>query len=123
MSESRQELPNIRLLFVFRVRSLSIIVEDVRVVLPQRNLTIEQGEKLADIFVGCQNVLDTLKRTLDKYQELDSDSTYSDPDSFSFKLRRGWKRLRFEPEDVRKLRSRITSNISLLNAFNGQLTR
>jgi hypothetical protein len=123
MSASHQRLVNICLLFDSRVRSLSIIVEDVKVVLPQRNLTSEQRKELVGIFVGCYNVLNTLKETLDKYQELDSDLTCSDPKSFGFKLRRGWKRLRFEPEDVKELRSRITSNISLLNAFNGQLTR
>jgi len=34
-----------------------------------------------------------------------------------------WKKLKWEPEDIRELRGRITSNIALLNAFNGQLTR
>ena len=118
-----RRLLNTCLLFDFRVRSLSIIVEDVKVVLSQRNLTSDQRKELADIFVGCKNVLNTLRKTLDKYQELDSDPMCSGPKSFGFKLRRGWKRLRFEPEDVQELRSRITSNISLLNAFNGQLAR
>jgi hypothetical protein len=34
-----------------------------------------------------------------------------------------WKRLKWEPEDIRELRSRISSNITFLNAFNSQLTR
>ena len=123
MSESPQWSLNRCLLFDSRVRSLSIIVEDVKVVLPQRDLTSEQRKELVNIFVGCYNVLNTLKETLDKYQELDSDSKGCDPKSFGFKIRRGWKRLRWEPEDVKELRSRITSNITLLNTFNGQLTR
>ena len=73
--------------------------------------------------MGCCNVLNTLKETLDKYQELDSDPKCSGTKSFGFKFRRVWKRLRLEPEDITELRSRITSNITLLNTFNGQLTR
>jgi len=34
-----------------------------------------------------------------------------------------WKRLKWEPEDIKELRSRIGTNIGLLNAFNGRLTR
>ena len=34
-----------------------------------------------------------------------------------------WKRLKWEPEDIQQLRSRITSNIGLLNAFTSGLTR
>jgi Cdc6-like AAA superfamily ATPase len=34
-----------------------------------------------------------------------------------------WKRLKWEPEDIKELRSRISTNITLLNAFNSQLTR
>jgi hypothetical protein len=123
MSESPQWSLNRCLLFDSRVRSLSIIVEDVKVVLPQRDLTSEQRKELCNIFVGCYNVLNTLKETLDKYQELDADPKCSDSKSFGFKFRRVWKRLRLEPEDIKVLRSRIISNITLLNTFNGQLTR
>jgi hypothetical protein len=34
-----------------------------------------------------------------------------------------WKRLKWEPEDIRQLRSRISTNIGLLNAFTSRLTR
>ena len=34
-----------------------------------------------------------------------------------------WKRLRWEPEDIEQLRSRISTNIGLLNAFTSRLTR
>ena len=105
------------------VRSLSIILEDVKVVLPQRDLTSEQRKELVDIFVGCYNVFNTLKEALNKYQELDSDPKCCNTKSFGFKVQRGWKRLRWEPEDVKDLRCRIASNTSLLNTFNGQLTK
>jgi hypothetical protein len=107
----------------FRVRSLSIILEDVKVLLPQRDLTSEQRKELVGIFVGCYNVLNTLKETLDKYPELSSDPKGRDSKSVRFKVRRGLKRLRWEPEDIKELRSRIASNISLLNSFNGKITK
>jgi hypothetical protein len=106
-----------------RVRSLSIILDDVKVVLPQRDLTSERRKELVSITVGCYNVLNELDEALGKYQELGSDPKDCDSKSFRFKFRAGWKRLRWEPDDVKELRSRITSNISLLNAFNGQLIR
>jgi hypothetical protein len=92
-------------------------------VLPQRDLTSEQRQKLVSIIVGCYNVLNTLNKTLERYEELSPDPKDEVSKSFRFKVRKGWKRLRWEPGDVKELRSRITSNISLLNAFNGQLTR
>ena len=67
---------------------------------------------------GCRNVLHKLNETLEQYQELDSN-----PKTFSRKARRVWKRLKFEPEDIKELRSRIVSNITFLNAFNDRLTR
>jgi hypothetical protein len=92
-------------------------------VLPQRDLTSEQRQELVSIIVGCYNVLNTLNKTLEIYEELSSDPKAGDSKSFRFKVRKGWKRLRWEPEDIKELRSRIISNISLLNAFNGQLIK
>lgn len=88
------------------------------VVLPQRDLTDEQGKRLHSIADGCYSVLSKLEKTLDKYGELKSD-----PESVGKMVKRVWKRLKWEPEDITELRGRIISNISLLNAFNGQLTR
>jgi Cdc6-like AAA superfamily ATPase len=38
-------------------------------------------------------------------------------------VKRVWKRLKWEPEDIKQLRSRISTNIGLLNAFTSRLTR
>jgi Cdc6-like AAA superfamily ATPase len=38
-------------------------------------------------------------------------------------MKRVWKRLNWEPEDIKQLRSRISTNIGLLNTFTSQLTR
>jgi hypothetical protein len=73
---------------------------------------------LYNIADGCRNVLNKLEKTLDKYGELGTV-----PEGVGKRVKRVWKRLKWEPEDIRELRSRISSNITLLNAFNGQLTR
>jgi hypothetical protein len=74
--------------------------------------------ELHDIAKGCRNVLEKLDNILDKYGELSSRQK-----GVGKRVKRVWKRLKWEPEDIQSLRSRISSNISLLNAFNGQLTR
>jgi hypothetical protein len=59
-----------------------------------------------------------LDETLDKYRELNLN-----PESVDKKMKKVWKRLKWEPEDIRDLRRRVSSNVTLLNAFNGRLTR
>jgi hypothetical protein len=86
--------------------------------LSERELTSQQKTELAGIADGCCNVLNKLEETLGKYRELSSV-----PQSVSKRVKRVWKRLKWEPEDIQELRSRLSTNISLLNAFNGQLTR
>ena len=75
---------------------------------------------MEDITAGCRNVLEGLKDTLGKYQELDSNSNDR---TFARKARRVWKRVKWEPDDIREFRSRITTNITLLNGFNGRITK
>jgi Cdc6-like AAA superfamily ATPase len=55
---------------------------------------------------------------LDKYNELKSDHG-----GVSKRAKRIWKRLKWEPEDIKQLRSRISTNIGLLNAFTDGLNR
>lgn len=71
---------------------------------------------MKEIADGCSNVLDKLEKTLDRYGELKSS-----PESVGKKVKRVWKRLKWEPEDIRELRSRIVANIILLNTFQGRL--
>jgi len=106
-----------------RVRSLALILDDINIISLSRDLTDEQEKELRSTAEGCQNVLEMLDTTLEKYQDLSSDPNDPGPTGFGFRLRRRWKRVKWEPEDVKELRSRITSNIGLLNAFYGRLTR
>ena len=105
-----------------RVRSLSIVLDDSKVLLPHRRLDPEQTKRLETVVEACCEVLEALNKVLDNYQELGSEQKIKDIGSLRYNIRRGWKRLKWEPEDIRDLRSRITSTISLLNAFNSILT-
>ncbi|KAH7418500.1 hypothetical protein BKA64DRAFT_590520, partial [Cadophora sp. MPI-SDFR-AT-0126] len=100
------------------VRSLSIILLDVEVDLSSRTLCKEEEAELKQIANGCGNVLGQLEHILDEYDELESG--HRRPIQ---KVKRMWKRLKWEPEDIKELRSRIGTNIGLLNAFRGRLTR
>ncbi|CZR64265.1 related to ankyrin [Phialocephala subalpina] len=100
------------------VRSLSIVLLDVEVVLSSRELCKEQEAELKQIANGCGNVLDQLEHILDEYDE--PESGHRSPIK---RAKRMWKRLKWEPEDIKQLRNRIGTNIGLLNAFIGRLSR
>lgn len=72
------------------------VLRDVDNILPERELTSQQKIELNNVAKGCFNVLTKLKEILEKYQELDSD-----PNTFGRTSRRVWKRLKWEPEDIR----------------------
>ncbi|OBT72674.1 hypothetical protein VF21_08561 [Pseudogymnoascus sp. 05NY08] len=99
------------------VRSLSIILQDADIVLPERELTGQQKAELDGIVQGCHNLLEELKITLDKYQELDSGTKGSNGRS-----RKVWKRLTWDQKDIEGFRGRISSNIILLNTFLGLIS-
>lgn len=99
--------------YATRVKSLSNILRDVEDIFPERSLTDEQKDSLQKILEGSNGVLLELNRILDNYSELGNKS----PKNLGTKSRRFWKKLTFEPNDVRDLRSRLESNIGFLNAF------
>ena len=67
---------------------------------------------------SCNSILEELNQTLDRYRVLERRQS-----DFTGKLKRVWKRVSLEPEDIRELRSRITSNVVMLEALNGRITR
>ena len=93
-------------------------MQDVDDVLPQRDLSDEQKTKLEMITEGCKNVLKDLEDLLDRCQELDSNIG-----GFGKRSRRVWKRLRWDQKAIDGLRSRIASNVLLLNTFLGQISK
>jgi len=100
------------------VRSLSYVLQDIEVVLSGLDLDSQQENEQREITNGCRNVLVRLEQTLDKYGELKSGSG-----SVGSRVKRLWKRLKWEPEDIKELRSGIVANVTLLNAFQGKITR
>lgn len=92
--------------------SLSNILRDIEVYLPERNLTDQQNLDLQQYTEGCRNLLNELHNLLTKYRRLEESS-----DGFREKARKMWKRLDWEPKDIGELRSRITSTVSVLNTF------
>ncbi len=101
-----------------RVRNLSIILQDVDFSLSDYELSDQQQTHLQDISSSCQNVLSELEKTVGKYQELECKGG-----SLSWQMKRVWKRLKWEPEDIRELRERVTANVTLFNAFLGGISR
>jgi hypothetical protein len=100
------------------VGSLSIVLQSVDVAAPDWILSQKEATDLRAIHDGCQNILSELERTLGNYTELESRQK-----SIGGKLKRVWKRLSLEPEEIRNLRSRVNDNITLLNAFTLQRTK
>ncbi|KAF7555607.1 hypothetical protein G7Z17_g2037 [Cylindrodendrum hubeiense] len=100
------------------VRSLSIVLQDVELIIAEQEPDLSEKADLEIIANGCRNVLEDLENTLSKYYEL-----RTEPKGFGRGIKRAWKRLKWEPDDITEIRSRITSNITLLNAFSGRSTR
>jgi hypothetical protein len=95
------------------VRNLSIVANDIKIDLSNTILSSEQHTQLREIESSCRDVLADIERMIEKYSAVNA------PHSF----KRAWKRLRWEPDDVRDLRTRLCSNVGLLNAINGRITR
>jgi hypothetical protein len=100
------------------VRSLYIVLQDAEIAISELGLGPKETASLKTILDGCQKVLSDLNRTLDKYKYLSSWQA-----GIGGRMKRAWKRLTFEPEDIRDLRSRIGVNVNLLIALTGRLTR
>ncbi|KFX88524.1 hypothetical protein V490_07578 [Pseudogymnoascus sp. VKM F-3557] len=94
------------------VRSLSIVLQDADVFLPENELTSQQKTDLDGIVQGCRDLLEELQIALDKYQELDSGAKAS-----SGRPRKMWKKLTWDQKEIEGFRGRISSNIMLLNTF------
>ncbi|TVY38473.1 Ankyrin repeat domain-containing protein [Lachnellula subtilissima] len=99
------------------LRSLSIVLGDVDVVLAQEALDEKQKRELDNIDKSCRDVLEDMQQILDKNSEVPSTDR-----GVGRRITRVWKRFKWDPEEITQLRSRITSNMTLLNAFNGRLT-
>lgn len=63
-------------------------------------------------------MLAALDKVLINYRGLDSK-----PKGIGEKSRKVWKRLKWEPDDIKELRLRVVENIGFLNSFSAAITR
>ncbi|KAF7898861.1 uncharacterized protein EAF01_008074 [Botrytis porri] len=102
---------------IYGVRSLSIVLQDIEDELSLPDLNAKQKSELEEIIVGCRDVLGKLQRALSTYGEFKCDSR-----GVGYKANFFWKRFQWEPDDIKELRSRVTTNVTFLNAFRGKYT-
>lgn len=84
----------------------------------EHDITEAQNNSLREIRESCRCALEDTQRELNKYSSLGLRSG-----SLTERAKRSWKRVQWEPDEVRNLRSRIISNITVLNSFTVTYTR
>ena len=98
-----------------RVNGLWVVLDNIDDI--SSDLDMKRQLELCSLTDACCSVLNDLYKALNQYRILDSKLI-----SIGDKSRYVWKRLRWEPEEIKALRSRITSNITLLTNFYGGIT-
>ena len=88
------------------VGSLHNVMQETEELLSRQDLTAREKEKLRLATVGCQDVLKELDELLAKYAKMGT------------KSQRTFDRLGFGLKDVDCIRTRLVSNVTLLDAFN-----
>ena len=100
------------------MKSLWLTLEEASDVLAQKHLTEAQEKHLSSILDGANHTLRDLGGLLHKYIRVDVQAV-----NLQDKAKQAWKKIRFEPSDIEKLRGRLTAHVALLSAFNDSLTR
>ncbi|KAI9155586.1 putative ankyrin repeat protein [Paramyrothecium foliicola] len=100
------------------VKSLSIVLQDADILLSECDADEHQKRNIKEITSNCHKVLIDIEETLSKYCELQSRDG-----NLGKRAKRTWRRLKWEPEDIRELRNRLTSNVVLLHTFINQMYR
>lgn len=89
-------------------------MRDLEDVIPERTVPLPLSKSLKEHVEICSNLLEEIQSTLKNYHGLHTAGS---------KPRRIWHRLRWEPEDIKDLRARLSSNIGLLHGINDLLNR
>ena len=79
-----------------------------------------QTQDPSSLIQACHELLDKLNALVNNYNMLAADKKSA---SFEDKFRNGSKKLGWDQDEIRDLRSRIVSNVTLLNVFNSNLVR
>ncbi|KAH9904348.1 ankyrin repeat-containing domain protein [Xylariomycetidae sp. FL2044] len=94
------------------LRTLSIVLQDIDTLVSQEDLSEPRLNKLSEIVDSCHNVLQSTQDIIKQYCDLGSEKN-----GLRRRAQRTWKRLKWEPDDIRDLRSRIVTNITLLTSY------
>lgn len=95
------------------LKTFSIVLQDAEVDLTASDLDARQLESLESTLSGARDFLQDLQKFIDHHKEI-SNSTNSKSRG---NLKRIWKRLNFDQQEVSKFRLQISSIISGLQAF------
>ncbi|KAF5242673.1 hypothetical protein FANTH_8582 [Fusarium anthophilum] len=101
------------------MRSLSIVLGDVDVCVSDSELTEKDRKNLLETARECRIILEELLDIVITNRVLDIQSSVGTGNI----MKRVWKRLKWDPDDIRDIRGRISSNVSLLNAFLHRMAR
>ncbi|SPO02027.1 uncharacterized protein DNG_04700 [Cephalotrichum gorgonifer] len=94
------------------VRNLSFALQDAEI--RSDSLSERQADRLHLIVDDCHSLLSQLESTLDRNSELKAPTK-------GRTLKRFWKRLQWEPDDISELRDRMTRQISVLTNFEARV--
>ncbi|KAI8658210.1 NACHT domain-containing protein [Fusarium keratoplasticum] len=96
---------------------LSMVLQDVDVKVDESDLTPQQETNLEQAMSTCEAVLHDLQAVCNNFSDMDTSQGHSRKS-----IRRVWKKLKWEPDEARELRERISSSISLLTTLLNQLS-
>ncbi|QYT02820.1 ANK_REP_REGION domain-containing protein [Trichoderma simmonsii] len=98
------------------VRGFCIVLQDIEANCTE--LGPEQTQEYQSVVTSCKHLLVRLKRTLEEYSDVAKD----DKTGKRTAIKRVWKRLKWEPDDIRDIRSQISVKIATLRSLNDQVT-
>ena len=93
------------------VAALHTVLKEIEDQISEQTPNMILTERLTTLGETCRGVLIDIESLLRKYASLESQT------------QRVWDRMRWGLEDIRELRGRLVSSITLLTAFNASLTK
>ncbi|KAJ2998404.1 hypothetical protein NUW58_g329 [Xylaria curta] len=96
------------------VRIFSIVLQDVDA--SSAELSPVQSQEYQSVLTSCKHLLEQLQETLDKYTGVSE----ANKTGTKTAIKRVWKRLKWEPDDIRDMRGQISVKIGVLRTLNDQ---
>ncbi|KAL7781736.1 ankyrin repeat-containing domain protein [Trichoderma afarasin] len=98
------------------IRGFSIVLQDIEAICTE--LDPEQSQEYQSVVASCKHLLEQLKKTLEEYAGVAEAGKTGKKTT----IKRIWKRLKWEPDDIRDIRSQISIKITTLKSLNDQVT-